>query len=179
MKLQQLKYLIAVRDHNLNVSVASDALYTSQPGVSKQIGLLESELGCASSSAAASTCTGSPRWGGGDHQVCRGHAQYREQDQGHLPGIPGSDRGHPQHPHHPHHRPLPAAEKRHLLHQKVPQDLVPPASCDVRHQGADQQGILGFFHRGPRDRLRQGADRAARLPLDLSLVVPQEHPWPR
>ena len=45
MKLQQLKYLIAVRDHNLNVSVASDALYTSQPGVSKQIGLLESELG--------------------------------------------------------------------------------------------------------------------------------------
>lgn len=45
MKLQQLKYLIAIRDHNLNVSVASDALYTSQPGVSKQIGLLESELG--------------------------------------------------------------------------------------------------------------------------------------
>ena len=45
LKLQQLKYLIAVRDHNLNVSVASDALYTSQPGVSKQIGLLESELG--------------------------------------------------------------------------------------------------------------------------------------
>ena len=119
LKLQQLKYLIAVRDHNLNVSVASDALYTSQPGVSKQIGLLESELGCASSSAAASTCTGSPRWGG-DHQVCRGHAQYREQDQGHLPGVPGSDRGHPQHPHHPHHRPLPAAEKRHLLHQKYP-----------------------------------------------------------
>ncbi|MGL5037787.1 MAG: LysR family transcriptional regulator, partial [Aeromonas sp.] len=45
MKLQQLKYLIAIRDHNLNVSVASDALYTSQPGVSKQIGLLEGELG--------------------------------------------------------------------------------------------------------------------------------------
>ena len=45
MKLQQLKYLIAIRDHNLNVSVASDALFTSQPGVSKQIGLLESELG--------------------------------------------------------------------------------------------------------------------------------------
>ncbi|MNF71015.1 hypothetical protein D3C84_529510 [compost metagenome] len=96
----------------------------------------------------------------------RGHAQHREQDQGHLPGVPGPDGGHPQHPHHPHHSPLPAAEKRHLFHQEVPQDLVPPAPRDVGYQGADQQGLLGFFHRCPRDRLRQGADRAARLPLD-------------
>ncbi|MGL4475188.1 MAG: LysR substrate-binding domain-containing protein [Shewanella sp.] len=45
MKLQQLKYLKAIKDNNLNVSNASLALYTSQPGVSKQVGLLEKELG--------------------------------------------------------------------------------------------------------------------------------------
>lgn len=45
MKLQQLKYLKAIKDNHLNVSAASQALFTTQPGVSKQIGLLEKELG--------------------------------------------------------------------------------------------------------------------------------------
>ncbi len=45
LNLQQLKYLAAVVDHGLNVSAASEALFTSQPGISKQIRLLEDELG--------------------------------------------------------------------------------------------------------------------------------------
>ncbi len=45
MKLQQLRYLREVVRHNLNVSEAAAALHTSQPGVSKQIRLLEQELG--------------------------------------------------------------------------------------------------------------------------------------
>ena len=45
MNLQQLRYLCAVVDHGLNVSVAADALFTSQPGISKQIRQLEDELG--------------------------------------------------------------------------------------------------------------------------------------
>ncbi|MFO1324582.1 MAG: HTH-type transcriptional regulator CysB [Burkholderiales bacterium] len=45
MNLQQLKYLCAVVDHGLNVSDAAEALYTSQPGISKQIRQLEDELG--------------------------------------------------------------------------------------------------------------------------------------
>lgn len=44
MKLQQLRYLVAIVDNGLNISAASAALYTSQPGVSKQIRLLEDEL---------------------------------------------------------------------------------------------------------------------------------------
>ncbi len=45
MNLQQLRYLCAVVDHGLNVSTAAEALFTSQPGISKQIRLLEDELG--------------------------------------------------------------------------------------------------------------------------------------
>lgn len=45
MKLQQLRYLVEVSRRGLNVSEAAEALYTSQPGVSKQIKMLEDELG--------------------------------------------------------------------------------------------------------------------------------------
>lgn len=45
MKLQQLRYALEIYRHNLNVSEAAEALFTSQPGISKQIKLLEEELG--------------------------------------------------------------------------------------------------------------------------------------
>lgn len=45
MKLQQLRYAVAVYRQNLNVSDAAETLFTSQPGISKQIRLLEEELG--------------------------------------------------------------------------------------------------------------------------------------
>ena len=45
MNLQQLRYLNEIVQHELNISEAAASLYTSQPGVSKQIKLLEQELG--------------------------------------------------------------------------------------------------------------------------------------
>jgi LysR family cys regulon transcriptional activator len=45
VNLQQLRYLCAIVDHGLNVSDAADALFTSQPGISKQVRALEDELG--------------------------------------------------------------------------------------------------------------------------------------
>lgn len=45
MKLHQLRYISEVANRDLNVSEAAESLYTSQPGVSKQIRLLESEIG--------------------------------------------------------------------------------------------------------------------------------------
>jgi len=45
MKLQQLRYIWEVARHNLNVSVTAQSIYTSQPGISKQIRMLEEELG--------------------------------------------------------------------------------------------------------------------------------------
>jgi LysR family cys regulon transcriptional activator len=44
MKLHQLRYISEVVKQGLNISLAADALHTSQPGVSKQIQLLEDEL---------------------------------------------------------------------------------------------------------------------------------------
>jgi len=45
VKLQQLKYIWEVARHRLNVSDTAQSLFTSQPGISKQIRLLEDELG--------------------------------------------------------------------------------------------------------------------------------------
>ena len=45
MNLQQLRYMNEIVRCGLNISDAANALYTSQPGVSKQIKLLEEELG--------------------------------------------------------------------------------------------------------------------------------------
>lgn len=45
MKLHQLRYLVAVVENGLNITAAAQRLHTSQPGVSKQLKLLEDELG--------------------------------------------------------------------------------------------------------------------------------------
>lgn len=45
MKLQQLRYVVEIVRHGNHLSAAADALNTSQPGVSRQIQLLEQELG--------------------------------------------------------------------------------------------------------------------------------------
>ncbi|HEX7080775.1 MAG TPA: LysR substrate-binding domain-containing protein [Gammaproteobacteria bacterium] len=45
MTLKQLKYLIGIVDSGLNITAAAERLYTSQPGISKQLKQLEAELG--------------------------------------------------------------------------------------------------------------------------------------
>lgn len=45
MRLQQLRFLSEINRQNLNLSKAAESLHTSQPGISKQIQLLEDELG--------------------------------------------------------------------------------------------------------------------------------------
>jgi LysR family cys regulon transcriptional activator len=46
MRIQQLKVFCAVIDAHFNISQAAEVLCTSQPGVSKQIIMLEEEVGC-------------------------------------------------------------------------------------------------------------------------------------
>lgn len=45
MKLQQLRYLCETANQNMNLSKAAKKLHTSQPAISKQIQMLEEELG--------------------------------------------------------------------------------------------------------------------------------------
>ncbi len=47
VKLQQLRYIVEIQRQGLNVSEAAETLFTSQPGISKQVKLLEDELGVA------------------------------------------------------------------------------------------------------------------------------------
>lgn len=45
MKLRQLRFVHEIVRHDLSITAAAEALYTSQPGISKQLRLLEDELG--------------------------------------------------------------------------------------------------------------------------------------
>ena len=45
MKLQQLRYIVEVQNNNLNVSATAESLFTSPPGISKQVRMLEDDLG--------------------------------------------------------------------------------------------------------------------------------------
>ncbi len=46
MKLQQLRYIVEVANHNLNVSLSRRGRILPQPGIkSKQVRMLEDELG--------------------------------------------------------------------------------------------------------------------------------------
>jgi LysR family cys regulon transcriptional activator len=45
MRLRQLQYIREIANHHLSISKAAAALHTTQPGVSKQVRLLEEELG--------------------------------------------------------------------------------------------------------------------------------------
>jgi LysR family cys regulon transcriptional activator len=45
MQFQQLRYLVAIHQNDLNMTTAAQRLHASQPGVSRQIALLEEELG--------------------------------------------------------------------------------------------------------------------------------------
>src|SRR3569832_1465378 len=45
MKLQQLRFLAAVAQNDLNITAAASKLCTTQPAVSKQLRLHEDELG--------------------------------------------------------------------------------------------------------------------------------------
>lgn len=45
MKFQQLRYLVAVHENGLNITAAARQVRTSQPGISRQLKLLEDELG--------------------------------------------------------------------------------------------------------------------------------------
>lgn len=45
MKLRQLMYVLAIADSGLSMTAAASRVFTSQPGISKQLKLLETELG--------------------------------------------------------------------------------------------------------------------------------------
>ena len=45
MNLRQLRYIAEIAEHDLNISAVAAALHTSQSGISKQVKLLEGELG--------------------------------------------------------------------------------------------------------------------------------------
>jgi LysR family cys regulon transcriptional activator len=45
MTLTQLRYLVAIADAGLNITLAAERVHATQPGLSKQLKQLEDELG--------------------------------------------------------------------------------------------------------------------------------------
>ena len=95
MKLQQLRYIVEVVNHNLNVSSTAEGLYTSQPGISKQVRMLEDELGIQIFSRSGKHLTqigASIEMGGGPHRslggVVGGVAMGSDQGQGRIARMP-------------------------------------------------------------------------------------------
>ncbi|MDZ7643841.1 MAG: LysR substrate-binding domain-containing protein [Woeseiaceae bacterium] len=56
--MKQLKYLLAVVDNGMNITAAAESLYTSQPGISKQLRQLETEIGVRLFSRSGRVLTG-------------------------------------------------------------------------------------------------------------------------
>ncbi len=46
ISIKQLQYLVAISENGFNISLTAEKLFTSQPGISKQIKLLEDNLDC-------------------------------------------------------------------------------------------------------------------------------------
>lgn len=58
MKLHQLRLISAIAEHGMNISETAKKLYTSQPGISKQVHFLEQELGTPIFSRSGKNLTG-------------------------------------------------------------------------------------------------------------------------
>ncbi len=81
MRLRQIRILLAIADNGLNITAAAEKLFTSQPGVSKQLKLLEEELGLKIFSRKGKVSGDYPGGRGGypprrdDHARGRGHTE--------------------------------------------------------------------------------------------------------
>jgi LysR family transcriptional regulator, cys regulon transcriptional activator len=64
MKLQQLRYIREIQRNQYNISLTAETLFTSQPGISKQVGLLEEELGVQIFERSGKHLSGSTEIGG-------------------------------------------------------------------------------------------------------------------
>ena len=73
MKFQQLRYLVAVHENGLNITAAARQLHTSQPGVSRQLKLLEEELGFQLFEREGRALTRTTPAGRGDHLARQQH----------------------------------------------------------------------------------------------------------
>lgn len=78
MTLQQLRYLVGIVDSGLNITAAAERLFTSQPGISKQLKLLEQELGLQLFTRKGKSLTGTTP--AGDEVIARARRILRETD---------------------------------------------------------------------------------------------------
>ena len=130
MKLQQLRYIWEVAHHDLNVSTAQSL--SSQPGISKQIRLLEDELGVEVFARSGKHLTRvTPAGSGSSIPPARSCARSRASSR--SPRNSPREEGHAVHRHYPHPGALCAAQRDQRLHQAVPGRLL------HMHQGTPMQ----------------------------------------
>ena len=136
MKLHQLRYLAAVAQSGLNITAAAQKLHTSQPGVSKQIKLLEDELGFQIFVREGRNLT---RITPAGQQVIERALRILQEAQSIRDTVHGAARRGPRQPvdrHHAHPGALRAAERDPRLPGALPAGAPQPASG---HLGADRR----------------------------------------
>ncbi len=178
MKLQQLRYIWEVAHHDLNVSATAQSLYTSQPGISKQIRLLEDELGVEVFARSGKHLTHVTPAGEAILQTAGEIAAQGRKHQAGGAGVFQREEGLPVHRHHPHPGALRAACDHQEIHATLSRRLAAhaPGHADADFRdGSGRHRRFRHRHRGAGVVLQP--DHDALLPLEpLHTRAPQITP---
>ena len=176
MNIARLKNFTEIVKNNFNISATAEKLYTSQPTLSKQMKMLEEELGLALFTRKGKNLAGLTPMGEQVMELAREWWPRWSRLVSFPSGISWPPAG-AAHRHHPHHGPLQAAGGHYRILPPLPRGEHPAASgspCPTGADGAKRGCGDGHRHRVHAP-VRRAGDRAL-LSLGRSVVVPHGHP---
>ena len=144
MTLNQLRYLIAIVDAGLNVTLAAEHMYATQPGLSRQIKQLENELGFLLFTRKGRSLTALTE--AGEHVLT--HARRLLEEAGNIRALAANQRGERKG-----HLTLVTThtQARHVLPAAIAATRKAFPEVSVHLEPSDESEILGRLARGTAD----------------------------